>query len=356
MNREDIDMAYLAGIMDGDGSFSIIKLKTKANPLHYPFIQFVNRNKNIIDFLVANFGGNVLEAKKHVCKDGSLGNQCYRWNLRSSCNVKPALELLIPFLKIKKDRAEFLLEFIQNFNFVRGKVMPLDKVAERERYYLKMINFNDYTSFNNSISTKLAKNNLIDPIFWSYIAGLMDTDGSFSIKRQVQNKGTHVINARYLPVISLSMTDTRAINYLRSNCNLGKLYVPRNKSCKNGFHYQFGIYTKNECAEFLKRVIPYLKAKTINAEILLEFCLNSENTRYCKAGISSKELAFREDCYKRLIAENKYGVSKSSLIVLKTLPDNAEGNKEQAGDNAVQLERSKREDLEKPKAQEDAVL
>lgn len=40
---------------------------------------------------------------------------------------------------------------------------------------------------------------------------------------------------------------------------------------------------------------------------------------------------------------NKCDLYKSSLMDLKTPPDNAEGNKAQAG-NAVQRERSKRED------------
>jgi len=330
MNREDIDMAYAAGIMDGDGSFSIIKLKSKSNPLFYPFLQFVNRSKEVIDFAHKNFGGNIFASKRHVCKDGTLGNQIYRWRLRSSSNVKPVLEKIIPFLKIKKTRAQFLLEFTENFVFERGKILSLEKLAERERYYLKMINFNDWNSFNNTISSKLAKSNTDDPIFWSYIAGLMDTDGSFSVKKQTQNKGTHVVNARYLPVISISMTDTRAINYLRENCPLGKLYIPKNKTCSSGFHYQFGIYTKHECAQFLENVIPYLKAKKENAKILLGFCLNSKNTKYCKVGISSEELAFREDCYKKLVYVNKYGVSKSSLIDLEFLPGNAGDNKGQA--------------------------
>ena len=330
MEQENIIMAYIAGIMDGDGSFSIIKSNAGTNPLYYSFVQFVNRRKEIIDLLKNTFGGTIINAKKHICKDGSLGNLVYRWRLRSSDNVKPMLEKVIPFLKIKKERAEFLLEFINNMPFERGKTMSFEKLAKKERYYLKMINFNDWTSFNNIISSKSAKDITNDDLFWSYIAGLMDTDGSFSIKRQIQNKGTHVINPRYLPIISLSMTDAKAINYIRENCSIGKLYIPKNKSCKNGFHYQFGIYTKNESIEFLKRVIPFLKAKQENAKILLEFCLNSQNTKYCKAGISAEELLFREDCYKRLINANKYGVSKSSLIDLEAYSeshgDRAEGD------------------------------
>ena len=46
--------------------------------------------------------------------------------------------------------------------------------------------------------------------------------------------------------------------------------------------------------------------------------MNSKNTKYCKIGISADELAFREDCYQRMIQLNKYGVFKPSLIGLET--------------------------------------
>ena len=350
METENIKMAYLAGIMDGDGSFSIIKHKTVASPLYYPFLQFVSWKKEVVDFLMAELGGNMTITKPCIRKDGSEGHLMYRWRIRSHDNVKPVLEKLIPFLKIKSERAMFLLRFIEETPFVRGKRLSNDKIVDKERAYIKMIQSNDWTSFDNTLTTKIAKSINEDSIFWSYLAGMIDTDGSFSVKRQVQNKGTHVKNARYLPVISLSMTDTRAINYIRENFPLGKLYMPNNKSCSAGFHYQFGIYTKKECIEFLKRIIPFLKGKKENAEVLLNFCENSVNTLYCREGISPEELKFRHDCYIKLVALNKYGVYKSPLMDLKPLPDNAGGNKAEAAQagtvNAVSEETSK----------EDAVL
>lgn len=330
MNRENIDMAYAAGIMDGDGSFCIGKLKTKANPLYFPILQCTSWRKEFIEFLQEKFGGTIVTSKPSIKKDGSMGHPILRWRLRSGENVKPVLERLIPFLKIKQDRATFLLEFINEQPFVRGQRMSDEKLIARERAYLKMINLNDWKSLDNNISTKLARGNSSNMIFWSYIAGIMDTDGSFSIKKQVQNKGTDVKNPRYIPVILLNMTDTRAINYIRENCTLGKLYIPKNKDCSMGFHYQFGIYTKDECVEFLNRVIPFLKSKTRSAQILLMFCEKSQNTKYCKAGISEKELAFRDACYQNLVSMNKDGVYKSSLMDLKLLAGHAEDNKAQA--------------------------
>lgn len=311
MERDKISMAYAAGLMDGDGSFSIRKLKTKANPQYFPLLQLQKHKMEMLDFLKEHFGGTIFIGKPRISKDGSEGKAVYRWRLRSNVNVKPMLEAIIPYLKTKKERAEFLLEFINSFTFERGIFLSSEKLADRERSYLNMMHLNSAKSFNNTVSSKLAKINSVDPLFWAYMAGLMDTDGSFSIKRQTQNKGTHVINARYLPVISLGMVDVTAINYLRQNFNLGKLYIPKNSSTSNGFHYQFGIYTKIECVEFLNNLIPFLRSKKMAAEQLLEFCKNSQNTRYCKAGISAEELEYREKSYQNLIHINKYGVFKS---------------------------------------------
>jgi hypothetical protein len=100
----------------------------------------------------------------------------------------------------------------------------------------------------------------------------------------------------------------------------------------SGFHFQFGIYGKKDCAEFIKRILPYLVGKKENAKTLLDFCENSKDSKYCKAGIPEEELAFREECYQKLIALNKYGVYKPSLMDLKLSAGNAGDNKAEAGD------------------------
>jgi hypothetical protein len=325
MKNEEKKMAYLAGVMDGDGSFSIGKLPAKANPLYFPLLQ-CNSWRSFIFLLKEEFGGTLFKSKNHICKDGSLGHALIRWRLRSQNNVLPVLKKLIPHLIIKKERAQFLLEFIEQNRFVRGKILSQSQIEDRERAYLKMIRFNEWRSCFQRVSQNLAKEMCDDDLFWSYVAGLMDTDGSFALKKQVQNKGTDVKNPRYTPVISLSMTDVKAINYIRENCCVGKLYIPKNKSTNAGFHYQFGIYTKKECTEFLKRVIPYLTSKKENAKVLLEFCEKSQNTKFCKAGISKEELNFRDLCYQKIVNLNKYGVLKPSLIDLEARQgDRAEG-------------------------------
>lgn len=349
---DSIILAYMAGVLDGDGSFGIAKKTQNANPTYSCVVQLANRSAKVIELFRDMFGGSVLRDKPKMTRSGEIGRSSYRWVITKLSDVEKLLELLIPFLKIKSDRAKYLLSYVRRFPNPKSLRIGAEVLAEKEKAYVDMRRYNDWTSFNNAISAKLARKNTDDAHFYSYVAGIMDTDGSFSVKKQVKNKGSGLKCARYLPVISMSFTDVRAINYIRENCHFGKLYVPKNNSCSNGFHYQFGIYKKSDAASFIKLILPYLISKRENAKVLLYFCENSQRTGYCKAGVDPKELAFRDSCYTKLIQLNKYGVYKSSLMDLEPLTGDAEGDRGQAKSDLVQPERSKREDTVKG----DAVL
>lgn len=316
MNDRKLLMAYLAGVMDGDGSFSLLRLKKGSkNPLYAPMLQCASWRLEFIHLLKETFGGNLVTGKVHIKKNGENGHALTCWKLRSSKNCLEPIEELLPYLKIKYERALILKRFIDNFEFIRGKIIDESIVKERDLFYQSVIDCNSVNGLNERIGTYHIE--VSDEIAWSYIAGIWDTDGSFSVKKQSINKGTDVKNPRYLPIISLSMTDTRAINFIMSVFSKGKLYIPKNNDTSTKYHFQFGIYTKKECIDFLDKIIPYLRAKKENALTLLEFCRNSKNTSYCKAGIPKEELKFREECYQKLCHLNKYGVYKPSLIDLE---------------------------------------
>lgn len=316
----EIEMAYIAGLMDGDGSFTISKLVGRsANPLYYPLCQLSNCIPGMTSFMKERFGGHVVPSKRKMMKNGKLGSEVLTWKLRSGCNVKPFLERVIPYLKIKRERAELILEFINNFKFVRGQMLDIETLKNRERDYIKMKLLNsEETHF--TLSSVRNKTITDDPLKLAYIAGIMETDGSFTIKKQVKNKGTHVVNPRYSPVISLSMVDMRAIRFIVRHVPQGTLCVPKNSGTSRGLHYQFSIGNRKGCVSFINAIIPYLRSKKENASVVRDFCENISVTRYCKAGVSEEELAYRESCYKKIISINnghRYGVSKPPLIDLE---------------------------------------
>lgn len=125
------------------------------------------------------------------------------------------------------------------------------------------------------------------------------------------------------------MTDYRGINNIIDNCQYGKIMIVKSKTSYQGFCYRFGVYCKQDVIGLLENIIPYLTIKKNAALILLRFCKEYVPMNGIK-GISQEQKDFRESFYQELIHVNKYGVYKSSLMDLKPLPDNAEGNKAEA--------------------------
>lgn len=299
-SKEDLMYSYAAGAIDGDGAIYLVKEKG----LYIPFVQLVKKFGTLISSFKKDFGGLVGSIKPRLPHHAPL----HYWRLKGSENCKEFLKNVSQFLVYKKERAQVLNEYIEKNQFVRGKILTPEQIMQREKYHIQMASLNDKAYFQNISMVKKTYINNEDPAFWSYIAGIMDTDGSFSVKRQKGQADTK--NLRYMPQIQMSMASLDVINHIRKNSVYGTVCVVKNKSCVRGFHYAWSIGKKQDCSEFVERILPYLKEKKNQALILLDFCKNSENTKYCKAGISSKELEFRESCYQKIVALNK----RSSLL------------------------------------------
>ncbi len=296
-SKEELMYSYAAGAIDGDGAIYLVK----ESGLYIPFVQLAKKFGTLISSFKNDFGGIVGSIKPRLPHHSPL----HYWRLKGSENCKEFLRNVSRFLVYKKERAEVLLEYIDKNPFVRGKTLTQDQIIDREKYHVKMASLNDEAYLQNiSMVSKTYVNNE-DTAFWAYVAGIMDTDGSFSVKRQKGQSDTK--NLRYIPCIQMSMASLDVINHIRRNCVYGTVCVVKNKSCSRGFHYAWSIGKKQDSSEFIEKILPYLKEKKEQASIVLDFCRNSENTKYCKAGIPKEELEFRESCYQRIVALNKSG-------------------------------------------------
>jgi hypothetical protein len=330
MNR-NIRLAYLAGALDGDGSFSLIKgtSHSSVSPLYYPCIQLANANKEIVDLFSAEFNGGQGMRKSYIGKDGSKRSISHYWRLDKAPRCLPLLEAIVDYLIVKKQRAEFLRDYIINNPFVRGSNKLSDALlVNREKSYLKMRSFNDTPCTNGALFSLSHRKDSADELFWSYVAGLMDTDGSFSLKRENRTTKTGSVNYIFCPMVLLTMADCRAIYCLMNNFIGGSMFVVKAKTATNGFCYRFSINSKKNVQKFLERIIPFLCVKKEAAIELLNFCKTKFSSSR-KKGLSADEILFRETVYEK-IKELNYGVYKSSLIDLKLLPGDAGDNKAQA--------------------------
>lgn len=103
------DLAYLAGIVDGEGSIQIRKHRDKRVSPGFCYqlvINVANTNEWLINWIHLNFGGNIYRKRKLA----QHYKQVYLWSA-SSLQAKTLLELVLPYLRIKKVQTEIALQF-----------------------------------------------------------------------------------------------------------------------------------------------------------------------------------------------------------------------------------------------------
>ena len=75
----------------------------------------------------------------------------------------------------------------------------------------------------------------------------------------------------------------------------------KDSSVVEGGRYVWELVVKEEIIEFINRLLPYMRVKKPNAEIVLDFCKNYKATKKGhRFGVPPEELAFREKCYQDL--------------------------------------------------------
>ena len=304
-------LAYIGGLFDGDGSFSLSKKMDKKgkSPLYFPLIQYGTTNKKEIEFLYQNFGGIIAQRKSHIGKDGSNHKTSYTWRLEKKNKCYPFLTLIEPYLILKKERVKFLISYIENHPFIRGsKGLSKEELLQREEAYIKMLSYNKKASG----STHLSNINYDKSLFWPYMAGIFDTDGSFSIRK---NKGRK--SFQFSPFVQLSMKDCQSIIFLIKNIKIGNLCKPKQNHLNRNQIFKWSCSNRNDVKNFLENIIPFLRFKKEQAKVLLEYCDSINLMNHRQKGISKEENEKRFFYYKKILCLNKHGVYKPSLIDLE---------------------------------------
>lgn len=117
-------LAYAAGFFDGEGSVVIVKRKPRYKDrinFSYSILATISqRDGEIMDWLVGNFGGTVLWKDRE--------NPTYMWTITHR-KAEQFLKEILPFLRYKKHQAELALRLQQRLYKTRkgydGKTLPL---------------------------------------------------------------------------------------------------------------------------------------------------------------------------------------------------------------------------------------
>lgn len=105
---EDVTLAYIAGIIDGEAYIGIKKStirKDCATPGYHARIQIRMVDEGAISFIAQALGGNYYKEKPHLVKGRML--YCYQ---ASDAKAATILRSVLPYLRVKKCVAGLVLE------------------------------------------------------------------------------------------------------------------------------------------------------------------------------------------------------------------------------------------------------
>lgn len=104
-----------------------------------------------------------------------------------------------------------------------------------------------------------------------YIAGYMDGEGTFAIVKSTDKKGFK----RFSPRVSVGSTDLEILEDISELLGCG--YIYRTKSGTNKQFYSLEFGKRKNVMKVCCVLIPYLRQKLLQAEILISFCNRREN-------------------------------------------------------------------------------
>lgn len=126
-NQRETTLAYLAGILDGEGYFGIFENR----PGYYTVAIKCNMcEPEAVRLLKAEFGGSLklrVQAKKHW-------RPFYSWQLYGRKQIARMLTVILPYLRIKRELGNTLLEYTKLSGVDRHKVSTSELTRRQELY------------------------------------------------------------------------------------------------------------------------------------------------------------------------------------------------------------------------------
>lgn len=102
-----IDLAYTAGILDGEGCIGIYPRGRRR--MHRAEVRIHNTNEWLIQWLRFAYGGSVYYTEP---KQGENHKPCWMWVV-SGKKALIFLQLIYPYLRLKKPQAELAVKFLR---------------------------------------------------------------------------------------------------------------------------------------------------------------------------------------------------------------------------------------------------
>lgn len=114
---DEVVKAYLAGIVDGEGTVTL--MKHHKNETHIPFVGIANNNLKLLQWIKSTVGGNICSKKKRLPHH----NNSYVLNIRQDRALRFINEIK-KYLIVKRPQAELITKRYKTVTHRAGKYTP----------------------------------------------------------------------------------------------------------------------------------------------------------------------------------------------------------------------------------------
>jgi len=134
----ETDLAYAAGLMDGEGSICIREHTYKTPGHNIPsfslYVEIRMTNKEGVEYIKSVFGGSL--KSKGLTKTGKV---IYDWKIYSNKAAK-FLEIISPYLKCKHRQAKVAIRFSNLPNITKANMTELTNQRRTMRNLISKLN------------------------------------------------------------------------------------------------------------------------------------------------------------------------------------------------------------------------
>ena len=236
--------AYVAGLMDAEGCFSIYKATPQpgGRTPYQPRIVLATVEGQLAKWLVKTFGGF------YTRHSPVRGDVWYQWNLNGKTAAPLFLSHVLPYLRIKKREAEVLRDF-----YALGSGPNPERRQELMTLIRAMKN-------RECLTTDTLDGHVEDKQTHAYLAGIVDGEGCISAAFAPSGKPMFRIRMgnNFLPLVKL-------FQHI-----YGGWYHTKPAHDSTEEFYTWEITTKEEKERFLLQTLPYLRVKREQAKVALE--------------------------------------------------------------------------------------